>query len=168
MARAKANGIEIEYEALGKKSDPALLLIMGLGAQLTIWPDAFCCGLADKGFYVVRYDNRDVGLSTDFGSWGVPNIPEALAKAMRGEKIEAPYLVNDMAADGIGLLDSLGVDKAHIIGASMGGMIAQVVAALWPQRTRSLVPIYSTSGRPGLPPGKPEALAVLMGQPEGP
>jgi pimeloyl-ACP methyl ester carboxylesterase len=168
VARVKANGIEIEYETLGKKSDPALLLIMGLGAQLTIWPDAFCRRLADKGFYVVRYDNRDVGLSTDFGSWGVPNIPEALVKAMRGEKIEAPYLVKDMAADGVGLLDALGVDKAHIVGASMGGMIAQLVAALWPQRTRSLVPIYSTSGRPGLPPGKPEALAMLTAQPEGP
>ena len=168
MARVKANGIEIEYEALGSRSDPALLLIMGLGAQLTIWPDAFCRGLADKGFYVVRYDNRDVGLSTDFGSWGVPNIPEALGRAMRGEKVAAPYLVKDMAADGVGLLDALGLDRAHIAGASMGGMIAQVVAASWPRRTRSLVSIYSTSGRPGLPRGKPEALAMLAGQPEGP
>ena len=164
-ATVKANGIELCHDTFGDRNAPPLILIMGLGAQLTIWPDAFFRGLADKGFYVVRYDNRDVGLSTDFGSWGVPNIPEAFVKAMRGGKIEAPYLMKDMAADGIGLLDALGIDRAHIVGASMGGMIAQVVAALWPRRTRSLVPIYSTSGRPGLPPGKPEALAVLMGQP---
>ncbi len=168
MARTKANGIEIEYETAGDKGDPALLLIMGLGAQLTIWPDALFQGLAAKGFYVVRYDNRDTGLSTDFGAWGVPNIAEALGKAMKGQKVEAPYLVKDMAADAIGLLDALGLAKAHMVGASMGGMIAQTVAALWPQHTRSLVSIYSSSGRPGLPPGKPEALAMLTAQPEGP
>lgn len=168
MARAKANGIDIEYETAGRKGDPAMLLIMGLGAQLTIWPDAFCGGLAAKGFYVVRFDNRDTGLSTDFGAWGVPNIADALGKAMKGEKVEAPYLLKDMAADAIGLLDALGLDKAHVVGASMGGMIAQLVAALWPKRTRSLVSIMSTSGRPGLPPGKPEALAMLTAQPEGP
>jgi pimeloyl-ACP methyl ester carboxylesterase len=168
VARAKANGIEIEYETLGNKTDPAVLLIMGLGAQLTIWPDALCQGLAAKGFFVIRYDNRDTGLSTDFGAWGVPNIAEAVGKVMQGQKVDAPYLVKDMAADGIGLLDALGLDQAHMVGASMGGMIAQTVAALWPQRTRSLVSIYSTSGRPGLPIGKPEALAMLTAQPEGP
>jgi pimeloyl-ACP methyl ester carboxylesterase len=168
VARAKANGIEIEYETQGSTSDPALLLIMGLGAQLTIWPDALVGALADKGFYVIRFDNRDVGLSTDFGSWGVPNIPETLKKAMKGERPASPYLVKDMAGDAVGLLDALGVERAHIVGASMGGMIAQMVAALWPQRTRSLVSIYSSSGRPGLPQGKPEALAMLTAQPEGP
>ena len=168
MARAKANGIEIEYETAGDKSDPALLMIMGLGAQLTIWPDALFEGLARKGFFVIRYDNRDTGLSTDFGSSGVPNIAEAIGKVMMGKKVEAPYLVQDMAGDGIGLLDALGIDKAHMVGASMGGMIAQTVAGSWPQRTRSLVSIYSTSGRPGLPVGKPEALAMLTAQPEGP
>jgi pimeloyl-ACP methyl ester carboxylesterase len=168
VARAKANGIEIEYETAGNRGDPAMLLIMGLGAQLTIWPDAFFHGLARRGFFVIRYDNRDTGLSTDFDSWGAANIPAALQKAMKGEKVKAPYLVKDMAADGVGLLEALGLDKAHIVGASMGGMIAQVVAASWPERTRSLVSIYSTSGRPGLPTGKPEALAMLTAQPEGP
>lgn len=168
MARAKANGIEIEYETAGSKSDPALLLIMGLGAQLTIWPDALFEGLAKKGFFVVRYDNRDTGLSTDFGSWGVPNIAEAIGKVMTGRKVDSPYLVKDMAGDGVGLLDALGIERAHMVGASMGGMIAQTVAGLWPGRTRSLVSIYSTSGRPGLPVGKPEALAMLTAQPEGP
>jgi pimeloyl-ACP methyl ester carboxylesterase len=168
VARAKANGIEIEYETAGAKSDPALLLVMGLGAQLTIWPDAFFEGLAKRGFFVIRYDNRDTGLSTDFGSWGVPNIGEALGKAMRGEKIGTPYLLKDMAADAVGLIDALGLDKAHMVGASMGGMIVQTVAALWPERTRSMVSIMSTSGRPGLPLGKPDALAMLTAQPEGP
>ena len=168
MARTKANGIEIEYETAGNKSDPALLMIMGLGAQLTIWPDALFEGLAGKGFFVIRYDNRDTGLSTDFGSWGVPNIADAIGKVMQGRKVEAPYLVTDMAADAVGLIDALGIDKAHMVGASMGGMIAQTVAGLWPQRTRSLVSIYSSSGRPGLPVGKPEALAMLTAQPEGP
>ena len=168
MARTKANGIEIEYETVGSKADPALLLVMGLGAQLTIWPDALFKGLADRGFYVIRYDNRDTGLSTDFGAWGVPNIPDAIAKVMKGERPKAPYLLGDMAADAIGLLDALGIDKAHMVGASMGGMIVQIVAATYPQRTRSMVSIYSTSGRPGLPMGKPEALAMLSAQPEGP
>jgi pimeloyl-ACP methyl ester carboxylesterase len=168
VTRAKANGIEIEYETAGNKSDPALLLVMGLGAQLTIWPDAFFQGLAKRGFFVIRYDNRDTGLSTDFGSWGVPNIAEAFQKLMSGKKVDAPYLVKDMAADAIGLIDALGLDKAHMVGASMGGMIVQTVAALYPERTRSMVSIMSTSGRPGLPIGKPEALAMLTAQPEGP
>jgi pimeloyl-ACP methyl ester carboxylesterase len=168
VSRVKANGIEIEYEATGNKDDPALLLIMGLGAQLTIWPDTLFQGLADRGFRVIRYDNRDTGLSTDFGSWGLPNIPAAFMKAMQGEKPDAPYLLKDMAADATGLLDALGIERAHIVGASMGGMIAQIVAAQYPQRSRSMVSIYSTSGRPGLPPGKPEALAMLTAQPEGP
>jgi len=168
LARTKANGIEIEYEAIGSKSDPALLLVMGLGAQLTIWPDTLFEGLADRGFYVIRYDNRDTGLSSDFGSWGVPNIPAAFMKAMKGEKPDAPYLLKDMAADAVGLLDVLDIDRAHMVGASMGGMIVQILAAQYPQRSRSMVSIYSTSGRPGLPPGKPEALAMLTAQPEGP
>ena len=166
MAKVKANGIEIEYETAGSKSDPALLLVMGLGAQLTIWPDSMFQGLAQKGFYVIRFDNRDVGLSTDFGTWGPANIPSALQSAMKGEKVNAPYLLDDMAADAVGLLDALGIDKAHMVGASMGGMIVQIVAAKYPQRTRSMVSIYSTSGRRGLPQGKPEALAMLGSVPE--
>jgi pimeloyl-ACP methyl ester carboxylesterase len=165
VARVKANGIEIEYEATGNKTDPALLLVMGLGAQLTIWPDALFEGLAKRGFYVIRYDNRDTGLSTDFGSWGVADVPAAIQNVMRGEKVAAPYYLKDMAADAIGLLDALGIQRAHMVGASMGGMIVQIVAAYHPDRTRSMVSIYSTSGRPGLPQGKPEALAMLGSQP---
>ncbi|HTR86366.1 MAG TPA: alpha/beta fold hydrolase [Reyranella sp.] len=168
MAKVKANGIEIEYETAGNRNDPAMLLVMGLGAQLTIWPDDFFHGLAKRGFYVIRFDNRDTGLSTDFGAWGLPNIPAALQKAMKGEKVEAPYHLKDMAADALGLLDALGIQRAHMVGASMGGMIVQIVAALHPERTRSMVSIYSTSGRRGLPQGKPEAVAMLTSQPEGP
>ena len=168
MARTKANGIEIEYETFGNKSDPALLLIMGLGAQLTLWPESLCQGLASQGFHVVRYDNRDVGLSTDFDKWGVPDIMGAFMKLMKGEKVATPYLLDDLAKDAIGLLDALGIDRAHMVGASMGGMIAQIVAARFPQRTRSLVSIMSTSGRLGLPTGKPEAVAMLSAQPAGP
>jgi len=168
VARIKANGIEIEYETFGRKGDPALLLIMGLGAQLTLWPESLCEGLAAHGFHVVRYDNRDVGLSTDFDKWGVPNIMEAFMKLMKGETVATPYLLDDLANDAIGLLDALDIDRAHMVGASMGGMIAQIVAAKFPQRTRSLVSIMSTSGRRGLPMGKPEAVAMLSAQPEGP
>jgi len=168
VAKTKANGIEIEYETFGRKGDPALLLIMGLGAQLTLWPESLCEGLAGQGFFVVRYDNRDVGLSTDFDKWGVPDLMGAFARLMKGEKVEAPYLLSDMAADAIGLLDALDIDRAHMVGASMGGMIAQVIAGTYPQRTRSLVSIMSTSGRIGLPMGKPEAVAMLSSLPEGP
>ncbi|WP_295140064.1 alpha/beta fold hydrolase [uncultured Reyranella sp.] len=167
MARTKANGIEIEYETFGNRKDPALLLIMGLGAQLTLWPESLCEGLAGQGLFVVRYDNRDVGLSTDFDQWGLPNLMDAMARLMKGQKVDAPYLLSDMAADAIGLLDALGIDRAHMVGGSMGGMIAQVIAATHPTRTRSLVSIMSTSGRYGLPAGKPEAVAMLSAQPEG-
>ena len=168
MAKVKANGIEIEYETAGDKADPTLLLVMGLGAQLTIWPDSLFHGLAGRGFHVIRYDNRDTGLSTGFDAAGTPDLPAAFQKAMRGEKIEAPYYLKDMAADAIGLLDALGIARAHMVGASMGGMIVQIVAAQYPERTASMVSIMSTSGRRGLPLGKPEVLALLSAQPEGP
>src|SRR5260370_40744870 len=98
---------------------------MGLGAQLTIWPDAFFQGLAKRGFFVIRSDNRDTGLSTDFGSWGVPNLAEACQQLMSGKKVDAPYLVKDMAADRLGLLESVDLDTAHMLGGSVCGLIAQ-------------------------------------------
>jgi pimeloyl-ACP methyl ester carboxylesterase len=162
---AKANGIELAYEDIGERGAPAILLIMGLGAQLTRWPDAFCGRLADAGFRVVRYDNRDSGLSTKFAAAGAPNMAEMFQRALKDQPVDAPYTLEDMARDGVGLMDALGIAKAHIVGASMGGMIAQMFAANHPDRTRSLVSIMSTSGRPGLPPAKPEAMAVLVSQP---
>jgi pimeloyl-ACP methyl ester carboxylesterase len=159
---AKTNGIEIAYEEFGDHSAPAILLIMGLGVQLTGWREPFCERLASAGFWVLRYDNRDTGLSTKFPEGGEPNMGELFQRAMRGEPIEASYTLVDMASDGVGLLDALGIAQAHIVGASMGGMIAQIIAADHPDRTSGLVSIMSTSGRPGLPPGKPEAFRALM------
>jgi pimeloyl-ACP methyl ester carboxylesterase len=162
VAKVKANGIEIEYETAGNKSDPALLLVMGLGAQLTIWPDSLFQGLAARGFHVIRFDNRDTGLSTDFGKWGVADIPGALQAAMKGETVKAPYHLNDMAADAVGLLDALGIDKAHMVGASMGGMIAQLLAARFPERVLTLTSIMSSSGNRKVSKPKRRALQVLM------
>jgi pimeloyl-ACP methyl ester carboxylesterase len=139
---------------------------MGLGAQLTRWSDNFCNKLASGGFRVVRYDNRDVGLSTKFEAAGIPNMMATMQKATKGEPIEAPYRLEDMAKDAVGLLDSLKIEKAHMVGASMGGMIAQILAGAHSPRTSSLVSIMSSSGRRGLPPGKPEAMQAIMTRPE--
>ena len=166
MPQVHANGIDIEYETFGRKTDPAILLIMGFSGQLTMWPLTLCEGLAQRGFYVIRFDNRDVGKSTHLSQLGVPNIGEIMTKVMSGQKVEnAPYLLDDMAADAVGLLDALGIASAHIVGASMGGMIAQIVAAKYPQKTRSLVSIMSTTGRRDLPQAKPEAMAALTTPP---
>jgi pimeloyl-ACP methyl ester carboxylesterase len=165
MAQIKANGITIEYETFGRPTDPALLLIMGFSAQLTMWPADLCKGLAAKGFYVIRFDNRDIGKSTHLAQFGQPNIGEAMAAVLSGGAVNAPYQLDDMAADAVGLLDALNIKTAHIVGASMGGMIAQLVAAKYPQRTRSLVSIMSTTGRRDLPQAKPEAMAALTTPP---
>ena len=142
--KIKANGIEIEYETFGDKGGPTLLLIMGLGAQLTLWPEDLCHKLTAKGFYVIRYDNRDVGLSTKLDAAGVPDMPQIFAGTAK-----PAYTLDDMAADAAALLDALGVAKAHIVGASMGGMIAQLVAANHPEKTLSLTSIMSTTGNHG-------------------
>jgi pimeloyl-ACP methyl ester carboxylesterase len=165
MPQVQANGIDIEYESFGRKTDPAVVLIMGYAAQMTMWPVALCEGLATRGFRVIRFDNRDAGLSTHLSQLGVPNIGEAFIKAATGQKVDAPYTLNNMAADTVGLLDALGIGSAHMVGASMGGMIAQIVAAEYPARTRSLVSIMSTTGRRDLPQGGPEVMAVLTTPP---
>lgn len=166
MPQIKANGLAFEYETFGRKEDPTILLVMGFAAQMTLWPVELCQGLAARGYRVVRFDNRDVGLSEKLERFGAPNVMEAFAKAAGGQPIEAPYKLADMAADTAGILDALGVAHAHIVGASMGGMIAQTVALNYPKKVRSLTSIMSSTGRPGLPPGKPEALAVLTTAPE--
>ncbi|MFC3711521.1 alpha/beta fold hydrolase [Sphingoaurantiacus capsulatus] len=167
MARTTANGIEIEYESFGPASGAeTVLLIMGLGAQLTLWPVELCNALVARGYRVVRYDNRDVGLSTKFDGAVAPDLPTLLGAMMAGQDPKVPYSLEDMAADAIGLLDALGIDKAHIVGASMGGMIAQVVAIEYPARTLSLTSIMSTTGNPMLPPASPEAMGALLGRPE--
>jgi pimeloyl-ACP methyl ester carboxylesterase len=168
MPQAKANGIEIEYESFGRESDPAILLIMGFGGQLTLWQTSFCEALAARGFRVIRFDNRDVGKSTHFLEAGVPDIGALMAALASGAPVIAPYTLDDMAADAAHLLDALGIDKAHIVGASMGGMIAQLVAINHPGKTKSLVSVMSTTGRRDLPPAKPEAMAALMTPPASP
>jgi pimeloyl-ACP methyl ester carboxylesterase len=139
--RAPANGIEIVYETIGDPSNPPLLLVMGLGMQLIHWDDELCERFAERGFRVIRYDNRDAGRSTQIDA-PVPN----LARAMAGLKIDAPYLLDDMADDAVGLLDHLGIEAAHVAGASMGGMIAQTMAIRRPERVVSLTSIMSTTG----------------------
>jgi pimeloyl-ACP methyl ester carboxylesterase len=139
--RALANGIEIAYETIGEPSNPPLLLVMGLGTQLIHWDVELCERFADRGFHVIRFDNRDAGRSTYIDA-PVPN----LRRAMAGLRIDAPYLLDDMADDAFGLLDHLGIEAAHVAGASMGGMIAQTMAIRRPERVLSLTSIMSTTG----------------------
>lgn len=150
------NNIEIEYETIGDPKLKPLLLIAGLGSQMYAWSDEMCNDLANNGFFVIRFDNRDVGLSTKFGDAGIPDFTEINAVYARGEKPEVPYTLEDMVDDAVGILDALNIDKAHICGASMGGMIAQVLAYKYPDRVLSLAIIMSTTGNPELPQGKPE------------
>jgi pimeloyl-ACP methyl ester carboxylesterase len=167
MPFAKANGIDLFYEEAGDKSAPVIVLIMGLGAPLTFWPEPFVDALVARDFRVLRFDNRDFGLSTKFHAATV-NVEDAYVRMVTGQKIASPYTLEDMAKDVIGLLDALGIDKAHIVGASMGGMIGQIIAADHADRVLSLTSVMSTSGDPGLPQGKPEALAVLNAAPPAP
>jgi pimeloyl-ACP methyl ester carboxylesterase len=165
MPNVKANGIRIEYETFGEASASPLLLIIGLAGQLIEWHEDFCEKLAEHGHYVIRFDNRDAGLSHKFAEMGVPNIMQAIEARMRGESVSAPYTLEDMADDAVGLLDALDLPKAHICGMSMGGMIAQTIAIRHPLRVHSLVSIYSSTGNPELPQPEPEAMEVLMEAP---
>ena len=163
--KTTANGIEIAYEDKGPKDAPAILLVMGLGGQLTLWPDEFVDALNARGFRTVRYDNRDVGLSTRFDAAGVPNLKWMFVKAALGLPVRPAYRLSDMAADGVALLDHLGIARAHVVGASMGGMIAQHVAARHGDRTLSLTSIMSTTGNRRLPRADKEAMRVLTNRP---
>ena len=162
---ACANGIDICYEIFGEASAEPMLLIMGLGAQMIHWDDDFCRQLAARGFRVIRFDNRDIGKSSKL-SGGKRLTPIELLK-LRFLKIPiaAPYRLRDMAQDTIGLMDALGIKSAHLVGASMGGMIAQEIAISFPQAVRSLTSIMSTTGNPKVPPPSREATAVLMAPP---
>ena len=163
MPQAAANGIHLEYETFGRAGDRPLLLVMGLGAQMTLWDEEFCGALAGRGHFVIRFDNRDVGLSTKFDHAGVPNVGAMMRPG--ADRSAAPYTLDHMADDAVGLLDALGLGSAHVCGASMGGMIAQTVAYRHAPRTRSLISIMSSTGNPKLPPPTPEAMAVLMRRP---
>jgi pimeloyl-ACP methyl ester carboxylesterase len=168
MPTVRANGIDLAYERLGREGDPTILLIHGFATPLTGWPDSFCESLVRRGFRVVRFDNRDVGRSTFFPEFGIPDVGGLMATVQSGGRAAPPYPLDAMAADAVGLMDALGIPRAHLVGASMGGMIAQLVALNHPGRTAGLVSIMSSTGRPGLPPGKPEAMRALMATPAAP
>jgi len=166
MTRAAlASGVELEYDTFGDAANPALLLVMGFTAQMTAWQEGFCRMLADGGRYVIRYDNRDCGLSTKFD--GVVVDPMAVMGAVvSGSALpDVPYTLSDMAADGIGLLDHLGIERAHVVGASMGGMIVQTMAIEHPDRLLSMTSIMSTIGDTEYGKPEPAAIEVLLTPP---
>jgi pimeloyl-ACP methyl ester carboxylesterase len=165
IAPPNAAGVELCYEVFGDEDGVPLLLVMGLGAQLLSWDTEFCQALVDRGFKVIRYDNRDVGLSTKIDGAGGGDFMAAFTAALQGEPIDPPYLLTDMAADAAGLLDHLDIGAAHVVGASMGGMIAQTLAIEHPDRVLTLTSIMSTTGDQDVGQPRPEALQRLLGSP---
>lgn len=167
MPQADNNGVLLEFDTVGDPTDPALLLVMGFTAQMTAWDTEFCQMLADRGLFVVRFDNRDCGLSHKTEG-PAPDVMTLMAKAASGQAIspdEAPYSLSEMADDAVAVLDHLSIDKAHIVGASMGGMICQMIAIEHPDRVLSLTSIMSTTGNSSVGQGTPEAMAALLSPP---
>lgn len=154
-------GIDIAYQRLGNPDGPIVLLIMGIAAQSIHWPDAFCHALVDRGLQVIRFDNRDAGLSTHLTDAPPPDLPSALA----GDLSSVSYTLSDMAADAVGLLGGLGIGKAHVVGASMGGAIAQTMAIEYPDRVRSLTSMMSTTGNLSVGQPSPDVLREVFGGP---
>lgn len=166
MPTTIANGIPIHYEDHGNPGDPVILLIMGFGAQLTLWPIELVDALVAQRYRVIRYDNRDIGLSHKLDGVKAPGAVKLTLMNRFGLTPRVPYTLGDMADDGAGLLDALGIEAAHIAGASMGGMIAQRFAARHPGRTQSLISIFSTTGNPRLPAARKEAMQALLTRPQ--
>ena len=162
MSQVVANGINLEFEEHGDRQQPTVLLMRGLGTQLIDWPSTMLEGLVGRGYHVVVFDNRDVGLSQSFEQAGLPD----LAGIARGDRSTLAYNLQDMAADVVGLMSALGIEKAHVMGISMGGMIAQVLAAIHGDRLLSMISMMSSSGRKGLPGPTPAAQASLMATPD--
>jgi pimeloyl-ACP methyl ester carboxylesterase len=167
QGQAQANGITIAYESFGSPDRETVLLIAGTGMQLTGWPIELCQELVSRGYRVVRYDNRDIGLSTRLNAERKPDFAAVVQASKAGKPAPLSYTLYDMAKDAVGLLDALAIKKVHIAGGSMGGMIAQIVATNYPERTLSLTSMMATDGRPGLPiVAKPELMANIP--PPGP
>jgi len=166
MPSVKANGIDIEYESFGQPESPTVLLIMGLAMQMIAWPDELCEALVDKGFHVIRFDNRDIGLSHKFEGVRVPSpIKMRWLKTIR-RPLEVPYCLDDMALDAVGLLDALDIESAHVVGASMGGMIGQLISAKHKQRVRTFTSIMSTTGNPRYALPKLKAARAMLSRPK--
>ena len=161
----RANGIAIETEDSGGAGRPAVLLVMGLGMQLTSWPQPLVDALVAAGYRVVRLDNRDSGLSQQFDHLGKPNLLWQGLKYRLGLALRPPYTLHDMALDALGVLDALGIEQAHVVGVSMGGMVAQRMALAAPQRVLSLARVMSSSGARNLPPPAPHILKALLSRP---
>jgi pimeloyl-ACP methyl ester carboxylesterase len=159
---ARANGIDLAYDGFGNTADEAILLIAGLGTQMIRWTDLFCEDLAARGYRVIRFDNRDAGYSTHLRHCAPPDFGTLVAALMAGRKPMVPYTLHDMAADAIGLLDALAIERAHVVGRSMGGMIAQIMASDHPERIPSLTSIMSSTGNPALPQAAPDVMAMMM------
>lgn len=168
MPIIEANNIKLAYDIQGEPDGEPLLLIAGLGLQLISWPDAFCGELVRQGYRVIRFDNRDSGLSSRMEQYGKPNLQLAFFKSLFHMPLLSGYTLYDMARDAVGLLDALGIRRAHVVGASMGGMIAQIMAARHPERVISLTSIMSTSGRPGLPGPTLAASQAMFSRPANP
>lgn len=165
MTQIRANGLTLEYEDHGDPAAPPLLLVMGLGAQLTLWPLELVEALVARGFRVIRYDNRDIGLSQKMDGAKAPGFVRHMLMKRFGLNPRVPYTLADMAADGAGLLDALGIARAHVVGASMGGMIAQHLAFSHPEKVLSLTSVMSTTGNRRLPPAEKGAIAALTRRP---
>lgn len=161
MPHIAANGLELYYEEHGNRENDTILLVMGLGAQMTLWPDEFVEALVGKGYHVVRYDNRDIGLSQKFEGAKAPKLVWQVLRKRIGWPSSVPYTLADMADDGAALLSALGIEKAHVVGASMGGMIAQLMAVRHRDRLHSLTSIMSTTGNPKVPQADKSAIEAL-------
>jgi len=170
MPRVETNGVQVDCEVHGEPGAPVVLLVMGLGMPAALWPDRVVQTLAGAGFRVITFDNRDAGGSTRLEGAPVPNVLRAIWRALRRRPVSAPYTLDDMAADTVGMLDALGVERAHVVGASMGGMIGQVIAAKYPSRVLSLTSIMSNSGNPArrVAFGRWKALRAIIRRPPPP
>ena len=162
MPDVRVGDLTLSYDSRGRDDHPPIVLVMGLAMQLIVWPDEFCDALVANGFRVIRFDNRDTGLSTHLESLGSPFMALHTLKYFLRIGVDAPYTVDDMAADTAGLIDALGLKRAHVVGASMGGMIAQNVAAQFPDRVASVVSMMSTTGKRSLPSPRWSALMALL------
>ena len=165
MPDIQANGITLHYDEHGDKDAPPMLLIMGFGAQMTLWPQELVDALVERGFRVIRFDNRDIGLSHKLDGVKAPGMVKLTIMRKLGFSPKVPYSLGDMADDGAGLLDALGIDKAHVVGGSMGGMIAQRFAERHADKAISLTSVFSTTGNPKLKPARKEAMQVLVQRP---